>query len=448
MMLLALAGGLPAVAVAMVLLWTRVASAEARWTLTLVIVLCWVGFSLALRSRLIFVLNTLSNLLGAMRDGDFSLRARGARPGDAMGEVLREANALGDTLREQRLGAEEAAALLAKVMEEMDVAIFAFDSRARLRLVNRAGEKLLGRAAAELHEKTAGELMLADYLEGETERIVERAFPGRPQAGRWEVRRGVFRERGLRHTLLVIADLSRPLREEERQAWQRIVRVLGHELNNSLAPIKSMAGTLQGILARENEAPEWREDLRRGLGVISGRAESLARFMEAYAKLARLPQPRITSVNLGALIRRVASLETRIRARVAGGPEIVIQADADQLEQLLINLVRNAADAALETGGAVEIRWAENHRAVEIEIADEGPGLPNTANLFVPFFTTKPGGTGIGLALSRQIAESHGGALTLENRRAGPGCLATLRLPLSANGEQLRAAAPRLLDRE
>jgi signal transduction histidine kinase len=253
-------------------------------------------------------------------------------------------------------------------------------------------------------------------------------FPG--GAGRWEIRRSTFRERGLPHQLLVLSDLSRALREEERQAWQRLVRVLGHELNNSLAPIKSIAATLENLLVREQRPADWHDDMRRGLAVITARAEALSRFMGAYARLARLPQPRRQPMNVGAWIRRVVGLETRLSVVLVPGPDLTIKADGDQLEQLLINLLRNAADAALETGGGVKVGWTKNATHLEVWIEDEGPGLSNTANLFVPFFTTKPGGTGIGLVLSRQIAEAHGGTLTLENRRTGAGCVARLRLPL------------------
>ena len=230
--------------------------------------------------------------------------------------------------------------------------------------------------------------------------------------------------------MLVIADLSRPLREEERQAWQRLIRVLGHELNNSLAPIRSMAGTLGSLLAREPRAPDWEEDMRRGLEVIKIRAEALSRFMEAYARLARLPTPKLQPVEVSSMVRRVAGLETRLKVTVLPGPALTIRADGDQLEQLLINLLRNAVDAALETGGGVTVVWSRNGRQMELRIEDEGPGLSNTSNLFVPFFTTKPNGSGIGLVLSRQIAEAHGGALTLANRIERSGCQARLRLPL------------------
>ena len=232
------------------------------------------------------------------------------------------------------------------------------------------------------------------------------------------------------HHLVVLTDLSRALRDEERQAWQRLVRVLGHELNNSLAPIKSIAGSLETLIAREARADDWEDDLRRGLEVISARAESLTRFMEAYARLARLPAPKRQPIEVAAWVRRVISLETRMHVSLPQGPEVHIKADPDQLDQLLINVLRNAVDAAMETSGRVVIGWKKTGGYVEVCVEDEGPGLPDTTNLFVPFFTTKPKGSGIGLVLSRQIAEAHGGSLNLQNRVGGKGCEARLRLPL------------------
>jgi signal transduction histidine kinase len=257
---------------------------------------------------------------------------------------------------------------------------------------------------------------------------MQMVFPG--GVGRWEIRRGTFREGGMQHQLLVLTDLSRALREEERSAWQRLLRVLGHELNNSLAPIKSVAGSLADLLKHEPRPADWREDMNRGLEVISSRADSLARFIESYSKLARLPQPRFELLNIGDLVSRVATLETRLPVNVVAGPEVMVQADRVQLEQLLINLIRNAVDASLETNGRVDVGWARQGDHVMVNVQDEGPGLANTANLFVPFFTTKASGSGIGLVLSRQIAEAHGGALTLENRPGAAGCEARLRLPL------------------
>jgi two-component system, NtrC family, nitrogen regulation sensor histidine kinase NtrY len=426
---LALAAGLGSTLVAMILLWTGPYSSKLQWTLTVMMIIAWLSFAFTAQSRVVFPLRTLSNLLAALREGDFSIRARGANVEDALGEVLREVNALGETLRQQRLGALEATALLRKVMEEIDVAVFAFDGNGCLRLVNRAGERVLAQPEERLLGRTAEELALAECLQGETPRIAQIAFPGK--SGRWEIHRGSFREGGLAHQLLVITDLSRALRDEERQAWQRLIRVLGHELNNSLAPMKSIAENLTSMLGRKDRASDWQEDMRSGLTVIAARTDGLARFMNAYARLAKLPPPIFQPLDVGQWIRRVAGLEPRLQVQLKPGPEVKIQADQAQLDQLLINLLHNAVDAALETGGGVRVGWGREDSYVEVWVQDDGPGIPNPTNLFVPFFTTKPSGSGIGLVLSRQIAEAHGGSLTLENRESRRGCEARLRLPVN-----------------
>lgn len=428
-LLLALCAGLASTVVALILLWSGGYSSKLQWTLTVLMVLTWLSFAFTAQSRVVFPLRTLSNLLAALREGDYSIRARGANEGDALGDVLREVNALGETLRQQRLGALEATALLRKVMEEVDVAVFAIAGNGALRLVNRAGERILNQPEERLLGVNAAELGLAEYLTGETPRIEQIAFPGK--SGRWEIHRGNFREAGLAHQLLVITDLSRALRDEERQAWQRLIRVLGHELNNSLAPIKSVAENLGSMLSRKDRDPDWADDMRSGLNIIAARTDGLARFMSAYARLAKLPPPTFQGVDVGVWIRRVTGLESRLQVKLQAGPEVRIQADPDQLDQLLINLLRNAVDASLETGGGVQVGWNREDGYIDVWVQDNGPGIPNPTNLFVPFFTTKPGGSGIGLVLSRQIAEAHGGTLTLENRETERGCEARLRLPMN-----------------
>lgn len=381
-----------------------------------------------LQRQVVYPLYTLANLLEALREGDYSLRGSRAQRRDAIGEVVWEVNTLSQTLRDQRLKVEETSALLGKIVAAIDIAIFSFDGNGCLRLMNPAGERLLAMRAAKALGRRADELGLADALQVEGGETLKRGFPG--GSGRWDVRRFVFREGGLPHDLLVITDLSRALREEERQAWQRLIRVLGHELNNSLAPIKSMAGTVASLLAMQPLPEDWDTDARHGLRVIADRADALARFMVGYASLARLPPPKRQMVDLIPLLQRVVTLEQRLPVRLHEGPPARIDVDPDQLEQALINLVKNAVEASQPQQGQVELSWQVESERLSIEVLDEGLGLGGSENLFVPFFTTKPGGSGIGLVLAQQIVEGHDGVLTLEDRRDRRGCVARIELPL------------------
>jgi nitrogen fixation/metabolism regulation signal transduction histidine kinase len=411
------------------LLWTGDFTPKVQWTFTVVVMCTWLGFAFSTRSRAVFPLQTLVNVLAGLREGDYSIRSRGYGQDDVLQELSTETSALSATLREQRLGALEATALLRKVMSEIDVAVFTFDGNRKLKLVNRAGERILAQPAERLLEHTADELGLVECLREGIPHTIQMTFPG--ASGRWEIRQGTFRQEGMPHTLLVLSDLSRPLREEERQAWQRLIRVIGHELNNSLAPIKSFAESLGSMISREPKPDDWETDMKSGLSIIGARAASLSRFTTAYAKLAKLPAPNLQPLPIGPWVTRVAGLESRMKVDVLPGPEITLQADGDQLEQVLINLIKNAVEASREMGGGVRVFWNKNATFLDVVVQDDGPGLPNTTNLFVPFFTTKPEGSGIGLVLSRQIAEGHGGALTLQNRGDGKrGCEAHLRLPL------------------
>lgn len=430
---LALATGFPGVAVGLFLLWIGDFGGGVRWPVTFLLVVGWIVASLALRDRVVRPLQTLANMLAALREGDFSIRARlpDEARNDALSLAYREVNALESILREQRLGAVEAGEFLRKVLESVDVALFAFDDEDSLALVNRAGEVLLGQPSDRILGRSAEDLRLDGALGGVVPRTVELSYPG--GQGRWELRRSVIRQEGMPLRLLVLSDLSRALREEERQAWKRIIRVLSHEINNSLAPIKSISESLQGLMRKDPRPDDLDEDVSRGLEVVQARAESLGRFMAAYARLARLPEPDRRPVRIDELVRRVASLEVRVPVVALDGPRLEVLADADQLEQLLINLIRNAVDATLEAGeddAAVEVGWERSEEVWHLRVRDRGSGLPETGNLFVPFYTTKPGGSGIGLALSRQIVEGHGGTLTLENRVGERGVEAVVEIPL------------------
>jgi PAS domain S-box-containing protein len=425
--LLVLVGALPAVVVAGYFLWTQEELApEIQWTLSIVVVGAWLLAASASHQLAVRSLNLVANLLGALREGDYSIRGLSAKSGSSMAMVMREVNDLGSTLQRQRTEAVESTALLTHVMEEILVAVFAFDPDSKVLLVNKAGEALLGRASKDLVGEPASSLGFDEYLSGEPRQLVDLTLGGR--RGRYEVRRTIFYREGRPHQLLVLADLSQVLREQEKAAWQRIVRVLSHEINNSLTPIKSIAHSLRRIIDR-SAGFDRQDEVQQGLSLIEERSGGLGRFLRAYAQLARLPKPRPRSFDVAELVHRVVELEERLTVEVRPSKGMSLVADSDQVEQLVINVIRNAVDAALETDGGVVVSWRSVGRWFELVIEDDGKGLPDTTNLFVPFFTTKPQGSGIGLALSRQIAEAHGGTVTLENRTDGTGCRATLRLP-------------------
>ncbi len=381
----------------------------------------------SLRKQAAYPLRTVASLLEALREGDYLHRGRMDMPGDALGELVRETNQLRDTLHRQRVQVRETTALVAKVIDTVDIAVFTFGPEQQLRLVNAAGRALVGiqtQSSDQLRELNAGLLQLDDLLEAPRQQIVDREFHG--VRGRWEIRHRRFREGGQVHHLLVVADLSRALREQERLAWQRLIQVLGHEINNSLAPIQSISETLADRVDRRRQDPGFEEDLQDGLHLISNRSAALARFVKGYTLLAKLPEPSLQTVDVAALIRQTARFENTQRIS-CDGPEAMVQVDPAQLEQLLLNLIKNALEAS-PPDGVVRIVWSADPHGATIDIEDEGSGVPDSENLFVPFFTTKPGGNGIGLVLARQIAEAHGGQLELVNRQP-TGCRARLHLP-------------------
>ncbi len=434
----------PGLLISSILIWLEPWALESKLILITVELIACLIIAASLRELIVRPLQTLANVVGALREEDYSFRARLAVPNDALGELSLEVNTLADLLAQHRTGAMEATTLLQRVVEEVGIPIFAFDPSEALRLVNSAGERLLQQSSPRVIGKTAAELGLKTCLTCENDTLVPLRFN---TDARWLVRRSSFRQQGVPHILVILSDVSRALREEERRAWQRLIRVLGHELNNSLAPIKSIAGSLNARLAATGLQTDEQQDFERGLTIIEARAASLNRFLQAYRQLAQMPPPVLQKFSLPPLVTRIAGLETRVEVKVVPGPDVSVMADPDQLEQMLINLLCNAAEAVLqplasgeksnglkdssagESEKQVVCGWKLTDKDVILTIEDSGPGLMNPTNTFVPFYTTKPGGSGIGLVLSRQIAEGHGGSLELSNRDHQRGCVVKVRLP-------------------
>jgi len=427
--------GLPALLLCWLVLRQRSVEPLAQIITLLAVAAGWAFAVSLLTEQITRPLQTLANVVAALREDDYSFRARGGRRYDALGDLALEINALAGMLQGQRAGALEAMALVERVMRSMQSPVLAFDLQGDLMLLNAAAEHAFGLRAQTALGRSAANLNLHELMDVADDDVI--TLGSAHQSARWVVKRTSFRLRGVPHTLLVLSDVSAALREEERLAWERLIRVLGHEINNSLTPIKSIAGSLRGRLDALPDASDESGDFKRGLEVIENRSESLNRFLQAYRQLMGLPAPKLGSVSLAALVKRVAQLETRVDVAVANAVDVTLQVDADHIEQALINLLRNAAEAALSpdatNGGVpqVEISWERAAAEVVISIYDSGPGLTNAGNLFVPFYTTKPGGTGIGLVLAQQIAQAHRGSVQLANRADGQnGCKAELRLPL------------------
>src|SRR5580698_7288202 len=445
----------PAFVLAAILLWNANASRTMMVTVLGGVALLSLIASGLLVEQIVRPLQTLANVVSSLRESDYSFRARGARQLDALGELALEVNEFADLLQSQRVGELEASALLRCVISSMDAPVLAFDPEHRLRLVNPAAEHIFHLIAGRDLGSSADDLQLAEVLDQPDRGIF--VLGGKSNPVHWMVRRSSFRQHGIPHTLLLLSDVSIALREQERDAFQRLIRVIGHEINNSLTPIKSIAGSLRSWIHASGSQQHTVDasgvdhdlfNLDRGLKIIENRAESLNRFIQAYRQLAQLPPPALQPVSLHPLMERAVALETRVAVQFNPGPDIVLQMDPDQIEQLVINLLRNAAEAALARfpeapsnghvatdAPEVSITWRTIPRAVVILIQDNGVGLSNPSNLFVPFYTTKPGGSGIGLALARQICEAHGGVLQVANRLDSPGCEAEIRLPLGSSRE-------------
>jgi PAS domain S-box-containing protein len=396
--------------------------------LSVSVLIAWVG-----GTRLTTTLGTAFDLLLATREGDYSLRGR-VRPGrDPLQGLIFDLNLLTDDLRGGRRKRTETSRFLGKTLVALHSAVFVVDEKGLLTFINPAARRLTGLERAAVVGRSLASLGLAEPLGTADGAILSHRFAA--AAGRWAVRRAVWYSDGREHTMVMLHDLSVALSKEESLAWQRLIRVLSHELNNSLAPIGSLAGSLSTLLDTRDGATI-DEELRLGLEVIGRRAHSLTRFLAGYGRLARLPPLQRRPFRLDMALARFARLEQRKTIDVSGISTVIVDGDEDQLGQAFINLMRNAVEATLATGGAVSVDWRVEDEFVRVTIEDDGIGLPASDGIFVPFFTTKPEGSGIGLTLTRLIVEAHAGTVELAARRDARGVVAIVRLPLRplANG--------------
>jgi len=384
----------------------------------------WIG-----GRRILASLRTVADLLGALREGDLGLRGH-VRPGhDPLQGLISDVNELSDELRRGRRVRTEASRFLGKTLVALHSAVIVVDEHGAIRLINPTARQLIGAERKSVIGADPATLGFAEAMSAPDGSILSHRFPA--ASGRWAVRRATWYSDGREHTLVMLHDVSAALNEEEHRAWQRLIRVLSHELNNSLTPIGSLAETLTTLLARYG-ANTSHVELRDGLEAIARRSGSLARFVGGYGRLARLPPIVAQPFRLDLALARIAQLEQRVPVALEGRVALVVHGDEDQLGQALVNLVRNAAESSMLTDGGVRIDWFAQGQEAWVEVVDSGIGLPVTDSLFVPFFTTKPEGSGIGLSLARLIVEGHGGSVGLANRCDGErGAVATVRLRLA-----------------
>ena len=427
-LILAVLSGLPALAFMAYIAIRDEYSTLTLYSMGILVFGVYIACLTAIYRLVVRPLQTMANIVAALKEKDYTLRVKYTNTDDPMGLSFSELNDLADKLQNQRLDMIETHQLLFKILEEVEAAVLCFDSEDQLVMANRYAQELYGEETDSLMGKSADKLGLKEALASTLQTAHEIEFPARKS--RWLVKHSPYRDDGKPHMMLLIADLQGPLREEELDAWKKLIRVLGHELNNSMTPLKSMANSLERMIAKPTLPDDWKSDMEEGLSVIGRRVDSLSRFVHGYSQLARTPRPQKAPFNVGRFMERVMRFESGYAINLQPGPELSLLADEGQLEQVLVNLLKNAVESTKDNDGHVTATWSANDDNVYFRVIDDGQGLANEDNLFVPFFSTKRHGSGIGLALSRQIVEAHDGRITLENRIERSGCIATVVLPL------------------
>ena len=373
-------------------------------------------------------IRTTTNIVEALLAGDSSMRPNSMISRGALAELNQVINGAALQLSEHRQLSKEHQLAMSKVLEHIDVAVISLDEHFKITMLNPKARQLFA-----LHQDLVGlpvrhlgidkDILLEPIhkvVTLKTEQLQKRVY----------LQTETYRLHGKPHTLLFFNDVQQLLQNEERSAWQRLLRVLSHEINNSLAPIASIGESLSHLVASLETNNELKDDLTEGLNIITQRALGLDSFIREYQSLSRLPQPNKSLFSLKTLLKEQLELFPELDAQVTAKQDTELFADRSQLAQVLVNLIKNAMQA-VPNGQLcrVELNWGQAGNFIQLSLTDNGTGISNPDNLFVPFYTTKPKGSGIGLVLSRQILFNHGGDLTLANRTDEQGAIATLSLP-------------------
>lgn len=418
----------------LLLLWMMVLANISIWLILLTglfgsLMILYASYSIY--QKISYQFRSISNLLEALIQGDYALRARSDQSGGALDELVSAMNDLAQGMSQQRWESVESQLLLRTIIEHIDVAIIALTQNNQIRFSNPAADHLLQLHNTSSNQQLLQQLAFVQELTSGCHQLVELSLGY--QQGRFNVYIEEFRDAGKQHKLLFITDMRSLLRTEERKAWQDLIRVISHEINNSLSPIASISQTLKRLIERDARGETLAEDLREGLHIISERAIGLSQFVESYKQLAKLPEPQIQPLAIRPLVEKIVALFNHTAIEIETETNFTLQLDPIQFEQVLINLIKNAVEATALTNPSsiIKIRWAVSHQFFKLDICDQGTGISNPNNLFVPFYSTKKQGSGIGLVLSRQIIEAHNGRLTLSNQDSG-GCCASIELPVLA----------------
>jgi nitrogen fixation/metabolism regulation signal transduction histidine kinase len=431
--------------VALVLVFSSELSGYLSVLLSFIMLVAVAFTAFAIRQQVIFQLRTSTNLVEAMIAGDYSLRANNKDIDGALADFNQLLNGLADQLTQQSLITREQQILLEKVTDQIDVAIVAVDHDNNISLMNPAAESLFRERFDELEGWPAKSLGLQNVVKEALENGVRKVteFEIDRSKRKVYVRTDQYFVLGKQQILIFITDIQNLLREEERLAWQKLLRVLSHEINNSLTPIASISETLNDVLEnrpkQDHHDMNLQQTMQEGLSVISERAHSLNHFIQDYRQLTHLPLPNKTVFDAKSFVQKITQLFEHSKF-VLPEESISLFADGEQLQQALVNLFKNAEEANVANNvqdSEISINWARLSNMVHIEVLDKGVGINNPENIFVPFYTTKKKGSGIGLTLSRQIALNHGGDLSLENNSKNSGdnstgAKATLMLPIAA----------------